>query len=79
METLNDVKASSSRIDLSLQESAEVKEQLLKEYEQYKEICSKSAKLFVGINKIHFMPVNVFTQLYVKSVSSDKVRNSCFV
>lgn len=74
METLNEVKTSSSQIDLSLQESTEIKRKLIGEYEQYKDVCSRAASLYVEINHIYSMPVNVFMSLYVKSISLEKVR-----
>lgn len=73
METLNEVKTSSSQIDLSLQESTEIKMKLMEEYGQYKDICGRSASLYVGINQIYSMSVNVFMSLYVKSISIEKV------
>lgn len=73
LETLNDVKTSSTQIDLSLQESAEIKRKLLREYEQYKDVCGRASSLYVGINQIYAMPVNVFMSLYVKSISLEKV------
>lgn len=45
------------------------------EYEQYKDICSRAANLYVEINKIYLMPVNVYMALYVKSISLEKARN----
>lgn len=78
LETLNEVKTSSHQIDLSLQESSEIKRKLMTEYEQYKDICSRAANLYVEINKIYLMPVNVFMALYVKSISLEKVRNIIF-
>ena len=73
LQTLNEVKTSSSQIDLSLQESAEIKRKLMGEYEEYKDVCSRAANLYVGINQIYVMPVNVFMSLYVKSISLEKV------
>lgn len=73
LETLNEVKTSSSQIDLSLQESTEIKRKLMEEYEQYKDICNRAARLYVGINQIYAMSVNVFMSLYVKSISLEKV------
>lgn len=73
LQTLNEVKTSSSQIDLSLQESTEIKRKLMSEYEQYKDACSRAANLYVGINQIYAMPVNVFMSLYVKSISLEKV------
>lgn len=73
LETLNEVKTSSSQIDLSLQESAEIKRKMMQEYEQFKDICNRAAKLYVGINQIYAMSVNVFMSLYVKSISLEKV------
>lgn len=75
LETLNEVKSSSSRIDVSLQESGEIKKKLLLEYEQYKDLCRRAANLYIGINHIYSLSVNVFIALYVKSINSDKVRN----
>lgn len=69
---MNEVKTSSSQIDLSLHESAEIKRKLMQEYEQYKDVCSRAANLYVGINQIYAMPVNVFMLLYVKSISLEK-------
>lgn len=74
LQTLNEVKTSSSQIDLSLQESTEIKRKLMGEYEQYKDACSRAANLYVGINQIYAMPVNVFMSLYVKSISLEKVK-----
>lgn len=71
---MNDVKTSSTQIDLSLQQSTEVKRTLMTEYEQYKEICSRAANLYVGINQIYAMAVNVFMSLYVKIIHLEKVR-----
>ena len=70
LQTLNEVKASSSSIDWSLQESKEIKEKLMREYDQYKDICFKAAHLFTGINQIYSMPVTVFTSLFIKSIQS---------
>lgn len=72
METLNEVKTSSSKIDQSLHESVEIKRKLMEEYEQYKDVCSRAANLYVGINRIYSMPVNVFMSLYVKTISIEK-------
>lgn len=74
METLNEVKTSSSQIDYSLQESTDIKRKMMQEYEQYKDICSRAAKLYVGINQIYSLSVNVFMSLYVKSINLEKVR-----
>lgn len=60
------------QIDLSLHESAEIKGQLMQEYNHYRDVCSRAAGLYVGINKIYSMPVNVFMSLYVKSISVEK-------
>lgn len=80
LDTLNEVKTSSSSIDVALRESSEVKKKLLLEYEQYKTICSRAANLYIGINQIYLLPVHVFSSLYVKSISNGKVRSSgCFV
>lgn len=46
------------------------------EYEEYKDVCSRAANLYVGINQIYVMPVNVFMSLYVKSISLEKVKSS---
>lgn len=73
---MNEVKTSSSQIDLSLQESTEIKTKLMEEYGQYKDICSRSASLYVGINQIYSMSVNVFMALYVKSISIEKVHKN---
>ena len=73
LETLNEVKTSSTQIDRSLHESAEIKRKLMSEYEQYKDICNRAAKLYVGINQIYAMSVNVFMSLYVKTISLEKV------
>lgn len=69
------MKTSSSHIDQSLHESAEIKEKLMKEYEQYKDLCNRAANLYVRINQVYLMPVNVFMSLYVKSISMEKVSN----
>lgn len=74
LETLNEVKTSSHQIDVSLQESSEIKRKLMTEYEQYKDICSRAAKLYVEINTIYIIPVNVFMVLYVKCISLEKVK-----
>lgn len=66
------MKTSSSEIDLSLYESTEIKHKLMQEYEQYKDVCLRAANLYVGINQIYSMPVNVFTSLYVKTISHEK-------
>lgn len=47
------------------------------EYEQYKDVCGRAANLYVEINKIYSMPVNVFMSLYVKSISLEKVCEIC--
>lgn len=73
LQTLNEVKASSTLIDNSLRESAEVKEKLLLEYDQYRDICNRAAKLFIGINHNYNLSVAVFTTLYVKSISANEV------
>lgn len=70
---MNEVKTSSTQIDQSLHESAEIKRKLMSEYEQYKDICNRAAKLYVGINQIYAMSVNVFMSLYVKTISLEKV------
>lgn len=73
------MKTSSSQIDLSLQESVEIKRKMMQEYEQYKDICNRAAKLYVGINQIYAMSVNVFMSLYVKSISLEKVSDTKFL
>lgn len=73
LDTLNEVKTSSSSIDVALHESSEVKKKLLLEYEQYKSICSRAANLYIGINQIYLLPVHVFSSLYVKSINNGKV------
>lgn len=73
LETLNEVKTSSSQIDRSLYESAEIKRKLMGEYDQYKDVCNRAASLYVRINQIYAMPLNVFMSLYVKSISLEKV------
>lgn len=44
----------------------------MQEYEQYKDVCSRAANLYNGINRIYSMPVNVFMSLYVKIISLEK-------
>lgn len=73
LRTLNEVKASSHNIDVSLTESNEVKAKLMQEYEVYKKVCFKMASMYIGIDKIYSLSVTVFTSLYVKSMQSHKV------
>lgn len=73
------MKTSSTQIDQSLHESAEIKRKLMSEYEQYKDICNRAAKLYVGINQIYAMSVNVFMSLYVKTISLEKVCTERFL
>lgn len=73
MHTLNEVKASSTQIDRSLQESTEVKRQLMLEYDQFKDICSHAARLFIGITQNYNLSVTVFTSLYEKSIKTNEV------
>lgn len=73
LQTLNEVKASSTMIDQSLRESTEVKQKLMLEYDQFRDICHRSAKLFIGINQNYNLSVAVFTSLYVKSIEAYEV------
>lgn len=67
------MKASSTKIDASLRESNEIKQQLLLEYDQFRDICNRAAKLFIGINQNYNLSVAVFTTLYVKSIKANEV------
>lgn len=77
LQTLNEVKASSTKIDASLRESNEIKQKLMLEYDQFRDICNRAAKLFIGINQNYNLSVAVFTTLYVKSIKVNEVREKC--
>lgn len=70
---MNEVKASSTLIDNSLLESTEVKQKLMLEYNQFRDICNRAAKLFIGINQNYNLSVAVFTTLYVNSIRANEV------
>lgn len=42
------------------------------EYNQYKTICEKAAKLFIGITEIYNISETVFTSLFLKSIKSSE-------
>uniref|UniRef100_T1GD24 Dynein heavy chain AAA module D4 domain-containing protein n=1 Tax=Megaselia scalaris TaxID=36166 RepID=T1GD24_MEGSC len=68
LRTLNEVKESSLKIDKSLQESFNLKSALEEEYKQYRDICSKAASLFLGINRKYELSSIVFSNLYLKTL-----------
>lgn len=68
LRTLNEVKESSLKIDKSLQESFNLKSALEEEYKQYRDICSKAASLFLGINRKYELSSIVFSNLYLQTL-----------
>lgn len=54
-------------------ESTKIREKLLWDLEPYKSLCSRVANLYIRINQVYAMPVNVYMMLYVKSISMEKV------
>lgn len=45
----------------------------MQEYDQFRDICSRAAKLFIGINQSYNLSVTVFTSLYEKSIKINEV------
>lgn len=68
LQTLNQVKESSLKIDKSLKESSNIKATLEEEYKQYRDICSKAATLYIGINRKYELSSIVFSSLYLQAL-----------
>lgn len=75
LKTLNEIKESTTSIDKSLQESADVRMKLMKEFEWFNEICQNAAHFFIGINQIYKnISVSVFLSLFLKCIKNQEVR-----
>uniref|UniRef100_A0A1A9WMF7 Cytoplasmic dynein 2 heavy chain 1 n=1 Tax=Glossina brevipalpis TaxID=37001 RepID=A0A1A9WMF7_9MUSC len=64
LKTLNEVKESSSFINKSLRESAVIRETLLTDYTELKEMCRKAADFYVELILIYEMGSVTFIQLF---------------
>ncbi|XP_053958646.1 cytoplasmic dynein 2 heavy chain 1 [Anastrepha ludens] len=76
LNTLNEVKESSNFIDKSLKESARVKESLLSDYTQLRELCTKAAKFYIELTVSYELPALAFIQLFLNSLQTFESRNS---
>lgn len=70
--TLNQIKESSTEIEKSLNESRDIRVQLLENYNQFKEICSHSASFYVGISKIYEINAKSFTTIFLEVLDKQK-------
>ena len=71
--TLNNIKESTNSIEKSLKESYQVRIKLLEEYNEFKSICTNSARFYVGISKIYNFTTTNFVQLFLKAANTDNV------
>lgn len=70
--TLNQIKESSVDIEKSLNESHDIRVKLLENYNQFKDICSQSAKFYVGISKIYEINAKSFTNIFLEVLDKQK-------
>ncbi|XP_017471893.1 PREDICTED: cytoplasmic dynein 2 heavy chain 1-like [Rhagoletis zephyria] len=70
LSTLNEVKESSNFIDKSLKESACLKESLLSDYTQLRELCSQSAKFYIELIASYELPALAYIQIFLQSVQA---------
>lgn len=71
--TLNNIKESTISIEESLKQSYDVRSKLMEDYNEFKPICSSSARFYVGISKIYNFTTMNFVQLFLKAADSDNV------
>ncbi|XP_028896482.2 cytoplasmic dynein 2 heavy chain 1 [Zeugodacus cucurbitae] len=76
LSTLNDVKESSNFIDKSLKESARVKESLLSDYTNLRELCTQSAKFYMELTVSYELPALAFIQIFLNSLQAFEGHNS---
>ncbi|EDW77285.2 uncharacterized protein Dwil_GK18215 [Drosophila willistoni] len=69
--TLNEVKESSKQIDAALSQSGQVKESLLAQFGSLKELCSKAAKFYSGLNQGYELSSLVFIELFLQALAQD--------
>ena len=74
--TLNEIKGSSVEIEKSLDESFQIRVKLMANYNQYKEICNRSAAFFIGISKIYEINAKSFTTIFLQSLDKKKEADS---
>lgn len=65
LKTLNEVKESSSIIDKSLRESSQVKETLLADYTQLRELCLKASVFYINLSSCYELSSLVFIKLFL--------------
>ena len=52
-------------IEISLTESFEIRQKLMENYNQYKEVCSAASTFHLGISKIYDINTNSFTKIFL--------------
>lgn len=76
LQTLNEVKESSSFIDKSLKESALVKETLLADYKQLREFCFKASQFYMGLTRTYDISALIFINLCLRALENFDLKNS---
>lgn len=68
LKTLNEVKESSSFIDESLKESAQIKDALLANYSALRKLCSKASLFYINLTLCYELSSLVFIKLFLNAL-----------
>lgn len=74
LNTLNNIKESTVTIEKSLQESYQIRINLMEGFEKHRLICDQISNFYMGISRVHNLDVSKFIQLFLNVVKEGNVR-----